>query len=130
MSKVQQISPYVRCAQRCFTWAAGAYSVIAWSFAIYAAPRAPWVPDLYNLINNNERLAKPESTEGYLFIFPIMLTTAFLFSLFTSSYTSSPIPKNPKLLDASILGAFGILSMLLAASIFRALTAASLVPPG
>lgn len=45
-----------------------------WGCAFAAAARAPWVPDLYNLVYHGDRPTKGESTAGFLFAFPAMLT--------------------------------------------------------
>jgi hypothetical protein len=76
----------IRKLQRRHAVLTAALAVAAWVAALYGAMRAPWVNDLYNLINHDGRQGRPESTLVYLFGFPMMLSAIFLLSWIAPDY--------------------------------------------
>ena len=64
-----------------FTFHLGIAVSLAWLTSLYAAFYAPWVRNIRPLID--PAIVGPvESTWSYLFIFPVVLTTAWLISIF------------------------------------------------
>ena len=67
-----------------FTFHLGIAVTLAWLTSLYAAFYAPWVRNIRPLLDPTN--AGPvESTWSYLFIFPVVLTTAWLISIFGQS---------------------------------------------
>ena len=64
----------------------GFAACIATALAAVAALRAPWIADLYNLVYDNSRPRKPESTGLFLFVFPGMLCAVFGANLMFPEY--------------------------------------------
>jgi hypothetical protein len=64
-----------------FTFHLGVAVTLAWLTSLYAALYAPWVRNIRPLIDP-ANVGPVESTWSYLFIFPVVLTTAWLISIF------------------------------------------------
>lgn len=64
-----------------FTFHLGIAVTLAWLTSLYAAFYAPWVRNIRPLIDPTN-VGTVESTWSYLFIFPVVLTTAWLISIF------------------------------------------------
>ena len=64
-----------------FTFHLGVAVTLAWMTALYAALHAPWVRNIRPLIDPGH-VGTVESTWSYLFIFPVVLTAAWLISVF------------------------------------------------
>ncbi|WP_262273644.1 MULTISPECIES: hypothetical protein [Microvirga] len=64
-----------------FTFHLGIAVTLAWLTSLYAALYAPWVRNIRPLIDP-ANVGPVESTWSYLFIFPVVLTTAWLISIF------------------------------------------------
>ncbi|MBQ0820274.1 hypothetical protein HPT29_006935 [Microvirga terrae] len=64
-----------------FTFHLGIAVTLAWLTSLYAALYAPWVRNIRPLIDP-AHAGPVESTWSYLFIFPVVLTTAWLISIF------------------------------------------------
>ncbi|WP_445504468.1 hypothetical protein [Microvirga sp. G4-2] len=64
-----------------FTFHLGIAVTLSWLTSLYAAVYAPWVRNIRPLIDPTN-VGTVESTWSYLFIFPIVLTTAWLISIF------------------------------------------------
>ena len=64
-----------------FVFHLGVAVSLAWITALYAALYAPWVRNIRPLIDPSN-VGPVESTWSYLFIFPVVLTTAWLISIF------------------------------------------------
>ncbi|MBJ6127572.1 hypothetical protein [Microvirga splendida] len=64
-----------------FTFHLGIAVTLAWLTSLYAAAYAPWVRNIRPLIDPTN-VGTVESTWSYLFIFPVVLTTAWLISIF------------------------------------------------
>ena len=64
-----------------FTFHLGVAVTLAWLTSLYAAFYAPWVRNIRPLIDPGN-VGPVESTWSYLFIFPVVLTTAWLISIF------------------------------------------------
>jgi hypothetical protein len=64
-----------------FTFHLGVAVTLAWLTSLYAALYAPWVRNIRPLIDP-ANVGTVESTWSYLFIFPVVLTTAWLISIF------------------------------------------------
>ena len=64
-----------------FTFHLGIAVSLAWLTSLYAAFYAPWVRNIRPLIDP-ANVGPVESTWSYLFIFPVVLTTAWLISIF------------------------------------------------
>ncbi len=64
-----------------FTFHLGIAVTLAWVTSLYAALYAPWVRNIRPLLDPNN-VGQVESTWSYLFIFPVVLTTAWLISIF------------------------------------------------
>ncbi|KLK93771.1 hypothetical protein AA309_07010 [Microvirga vignae] len=64
-----------------FTFHLGIAVTLSWLTSLYAAVYAPWVRNIRPLIDPTN-VGTVESTWSYLFIFPVVLTTAWLISIF------------------------------------------------
>lgn len=64
-----------------FTFHLGIAVTLSWLTSLYAAAYAPWVRNIRPLIDPSN-VGQVESTWSYLFIFPVVLTTAWLISIF------------------------------------------------
>jgi hypothetical protein len=64
-----------------FTFHLGIAVTLSWLTSLYAAVYAPWVRNIRPLIDP-ANVGPVESTWSYLFIFPVVLTTAWLISIF------------------------------------------------
>ena len=64
-----------------FTFHLGVAVTLAWLTSLYASLYAPWVRNIRPLIDP-ANVGPVESTWSYLFIFPVVLTTAWLISIF------------------------------------------------
>lgn len=64
-----------------FTFHLGIAVTLSWLTSLYAAFYAPWVRNIRPLIDPTN-VGTVESTWSYLFIFPVVLTTAWLISIF------------------------------------------------
>jgi hypothetical protein len=64
-----------------FTFHLGIAVALAWLTSLYAAFYAPWVRNIRPLLDPSN-VGQVESTWSYLFIFPVVLTTAWLISIF------------------------------------------------
>ncbi|MCC2650849.1 MAG: hypothetical protein K0Q60_1004 [Microvirga sp.] len=64
-----------------FTFHLGIAVSLAWLTSLYAAFYAPWVRNIRPLIDP-ANVGPVESTWSYLFIFPLVLTAAWLISIF------------------------------------------------
>lgn len=64
-----------------FTFHLGIAVTLSWLTSLYAAVYAPWVRNIRPLIDPTN-VGSVESTWSYLFIFPVVLTTAWLISIF------------------------------------------------
>ena len=64
-----------------FTFHLGIAVSLSWLTSLYAAVYAPWVRNIRPLIDPTN-VGPVESTWSYLFIFPVVLTTAWLISIF------------------------------------------------
>jgi hypothetical protein len=64
-----------------FTFHLGIAVSLAWLTSLYAAFYAPWVRNIRPLIDPSN-VGQVESTWSYLFIFPVVLTTAWLMSIY------------------------------------------------
>jgi hypothetical protein len=64
-----------------FTFHLGIAVTLSWVTSLYAALYAPWVRNIRPLIDPTN-VGPVESTWSYLFIFPVVLTTAWLISIF------------------------------------------------
>jgi uncharacterized membrane protein YhdT len=105
--------------QRRYTIVLSIIALIAWMIALYGVANAPWVPDLYNLLNPGSN-HKAENTLVYLCIGPIMLTFASLAGWLAPDYFLSQMPKKkgPALLS-SLFGGSCFVFALLALTIYR-----------
>jgi hypothetical protein len=64
-----------------FTFHLGVAVTLAWVTSLYASLYAPWVRNIRPLIDPSN-VGQVESTWSYLFIFPVVLTTAWLISIY------------------------------------------------
>jgi hypothetical protein len=64
-----------------FTFHLGIAVTLSWLTSLYAALYAPWVRNIRPLIDPTN-VGPVESTWSYLFIFPVVLTAAWLISIF------------------------------------------------
>jgi hypothetical protein len=64
-----------------FTFHLGIAVTLSWLTSLYAALYAPWVRNIRPLIDPTN-VGPVESTWSYLFIFPVVLTTAWLIAIF------------------------------------------------
>jgi hypothetical protein len=64
-----------------FTFHLGVAVTLAWLTSLYASIYAPWVRNIRPLIDP-ANAGPVESTWSYLFIFPVVLTAAWLVSIF------------------------------------------------
>ena len=64
-----------------FTFHLGIAVTLSWLTSLYASIYAPWVRNIRPLIDPSN-VGPVESTWSYLFIFPVMLTTAWLIAIF------------------------------------------------
>ena len=64
-----------------FTFHLGIAVTLSWLTSLYAAAYAPWVRNIRPLIDPGN-VGPVESTWSYLFIFPVVLTAAWLISIY------------------------------------------------
>jgi hypothetical protein len=64
-----------------FTFHLGIAVTLSWLTSLYASIYAPWVRNIRPLIDPSN-VGPVESTWSYLFIFPVVLTTAWLIAIF------------------------------------------------
>lgn len=64
-----------------FTFHLGIAVTLSWLTSLYAAAYAPWVRNIRPLLDP-ANVGTVESTWSYLFIFPVVLTTAWLITIF------------------------------------------------
>lgn len=64
-----------------FTFHLGIAVTLSWVTSLYAALYAPWVRNIRPLLDPSN-VGQVESTWSYLFIFPVVLTAAWLISIF------------------------------------------------
>ncbi len=64
-----------------FTFHLGVAVTLSWLTSLYASLYAPWVRNIRPLIDPSN-VGPVESTWSYLFIFPIVLTAAWLISIY------------------------------------------------
>jgi hypothetical protein len=64
-----------------FTFHLGIAVTLSWVTSLYAALYAPWVRNIRPLLDPSNA-GQVESTWSYLFIFPVVLTAAWLISIF------------------------------------------------
>jgi hypothetical protein len=64
-----------------FTFHLGIAVTLAWLTSLYASIYAPWVRNIRPLIDPSN-VGPVESTWSYLFIFPVVLTAAWLIAIF------------------------------------------------
>jgi hypothetical protein len=64
-----------------FTFHLGIAVTLSWLTSLYASVYAPWVRNIRPLIDP-ANVGTVESTWSYLFIFPVVLTAAWLISIF------------------------------------------------
>lgn len=64
-----------------FTFHLGIAVALAWLTSLYAALYAPWVRNIRPLIDPSS-IGPAESTWSYLFVFPVVLTVAWLATIF------------------------------------------------
>ncbi len=67
-----------------FTFHLGIAVTLSWLTSLYAAAYAPWVRNIRPLLDPTN-VGTVESTWSYLFVFPVVLTTAWLLSIFGQS---------------------------------------------
>lgn len=68
-----------------FTFHLGIAVTLSWLTSLYAALYAPWVRNIRPLIDPTN-VDTVESTWSYLFIFPVVLTAAWLISIFGQNF--------------------------------------------
>lgn len=116
----------VRRLHRHLTLAMAVMTVIAWAAALWAAARAPWVADLYHLINPGASPKGAQSTALYLFWYPSLLTAWLLTNAFAPDLvlsTGSKLRAQPYL--PLVVGGLSAL-VFLGFSVFRAVAAGTL----
>jgi hypothetical protein len=96
-------TPEAKTFQRRCTIGMSIISLIAWMIALYGAANAPWVGDLYHLLNPGSA-HRAESTLVYLFVGPIFLTMPSLAGWLAPDYFLSQVPKKK---DAALLSTLG-----------------------
>jgi hypothetical protein len=112
-------TPEARAFQRRFTAIVSVAALLAWIIAIYGVAKAPWVPDLYHLVNGDSP-HPPENTLLYLFVGPIMLTLGSLTGWLGPDYALSQMPKAKNAALLSAMGAGCVVIALVALTVFRA----------
>jgi hypothetical protein len=80
MSFEDEADDYVR-LHRLFTFHLGIAVSLAWMTSLYAALYAPWVRNIRPLIDPRNA-GQVESTWSFLFAMPVVLTTAWLITIF------------------------------------------------
>jgi hypothetical protein len=105
---------------RMFTFHLGVAVSLAWMTSLYAAAYAPWVRNIRSLIDPFAA-GRPESTWSFLFALPVVLTIAWLMSVFGREALRNMRMLSSQLLEFTIAGAvaFALFYM----SIDRAVTA-------
>ena len=66
---------------RVFTFHLGVAVTLAWMTSLYAAAYAPWVRNIRSLIDPMAA-GRPESTWSFLFALPVVLTVAWLITVY------------------------------------------------
>jgi hypothetical protein len=105
---------------RLFTFHLGIAVSLAWMTSLYAAIYAPWVRNIRPLIDPRN-VGQVESTWSFLFIMPVVLTTAWLITIYGRDLLRELRMINNQAVEFGIAGlvAFGLFYM----SIDRAVTA-------
>jgi hypothetical protein len=111
-------TPEAKAFQRRCTIVLSITALVAWMIALYGVAKAPWVADLYHLLNPGSA-HRAESTAVYLFVGPIFLTFPSLAGWLAPDYILSQMPKEkgPNLL--STLGMGCVIVALLGLTIYR-----------
>jgi uncharacterized membrane protein YhdT len=115
-------TPEAKTFQRRCTIGMSITSLIAWMIALYGAANAPWVADLYHLLNPGPA-HRAESTLVYLFAGPIMLTLPSLAGWLAPNYFLSQMPKKKDAALLSTLGGGCVVFAVLVFTVFRTLCA-------
>ena len=105
---------------RLFTFHLGIAVSLAWMTSLYAAIYAPWVRNIRPMIDPRN-VGQVESTWSFLFIMPVVLTTAWLITIYGRDLLRELRMINNQAVEFGIAGlvAFGLFYM----SIDRAVTA-------
>src|SRR5205823_6487154 len=112
---------------RKWTVLVGIAATVSWIIALYGVIRAPWVNDLYHMINPGPS-HKGESSVFYLFTFPGVITVAFFTSWLRERMWGGGFFKlrtYHSLLTEVVFGA-SILICMLGATIYRVATVLSI----
>ena len=104
--------------QRRCTIGVSIISLIAWMIALCGAANAPWVDDLYHLLNPGSA-HRAESTLVYLFVGPIFLTMPSLAGWLAPDYFLSQMPKKKDAALLSTLGGGCVVFALLVLTVYR-----------
>jgi hypothetical protein len=115
----------VRRLHRRLNAATGAMAVAAWGMAAWASSRAPWVADLYHLVNPGAAPQRPESTAAYLFWYPGVLTMLFVLGRFAPDAVLSAGVQDRRVQIGTLLTGSAFALVFLGISLVRALAAAS-----
>ncbi len=105
-----------------------AMAILSWAFAIYASTKAPWVGDLYNLINHNSRPAKPEGTAIYLFGLPTLLALVASGLYWNASTAPSKFQNLSGIKILGMLFGFSMTCLVCGISIHRSIEVLNLPP--
>ena len=116
----------LRRLHRLINAATGLMAVVAWAMAAWAASKAPWVADLYHLINPGAAPPRPESTATYLFWYPGVLTMLFVLGRFAPDAVLSAGVQDRRVQVGTVLTGAAFTLIFLGISLFRAVAAASL----
>jgi hypothetical protein len=111
-------TPEAKAFQRRCTIVVSITALIAWMIALYGVANAPWVADLYHLLNPGSA-HRAESTVVYLFVGPIMLTFPSLAGWLAPDYFLSQMPKKKGPALLSTLGGGCVVVALLVLTIYR-----------
>jgi hypothetical protein len=119
MSFDDEADEFVR-LHRLFTFHLGVAVSLAWMTSLYAALYAPWVRNIRPLIDPRNA-GQVESTWSFLFVMPVVLTTAWLITIFGRDLLRDLRMMNNQTVEFGIaaLVAFGLFYL----SIDRAVTA-------
>jgi hypothetical protein len=105
---------------RLFQYHLGMATALAWTCALVAAWRTPWVRDIYHLIDPLGPW-RAESTGSYLFGFPTMMTLAWISSFLARDLLYALRLRRHVKAEFAVAGAVGFLMFYM--SIERAVTA-------
>lgn len=105
---------------RLFTFHLGIAVSLAWMTSLYAAVYAPWVRNIRPLIDPNN-VGQVESTWSFLFAMPVVLTAAWLMTIFGRDVLRDVRMMNNQAVEFGVAAivAFGLFYL----SIDRAVTA-------